>query len=267
MQLRSSSDPAENDDTPVPVQKALAAMTAFSSRYVKVSGTKYCSEPSSPRSSIRGSRRTQGSLGRAALPCRNYVDKEAEAKSGYWNCPCVPMRAPAWKSNGVGRPKFDFHNTGATAWKLHAIGQMLPARGARLAGDSDEIWGTGASATSVEAPLPARGAVRLRGILAASRDEILAKMIETTPRRWRTGISPSPRIHGWVALAMNSSGQVPPRQVLGPLHVGKPARPAWGDAAVAAAAVTPARRSMIESCSWSMTVSSCFMDRFDVGHA
>ena len=50
----SSSDPAENDDTPVPVQKALAAMTAFSNRYVKVSGTKYCSEPSVPAVVIRG---------------------------------------------------------------------------------------------------------------------------------------------------------------------------------------------------------------------
>ena len=64
----SSSDPAENDDTPVPVQKALAAMTAFSNRYVKVSGTKYCSEPSVPAVVIRGLGRTQGSLGRAALP-------------------------------------------------------------------------------------------------------------------------------------------------------------------------------------------------------
>ena len=96
----SSSDPAENDDTPVPVQKALAAMTAFSNRYVKVSGTKYCSEPSVPAVVIRGLAEHKAALGAPLCPCRNYVDKEAEAKSGYWNCPCVPMRAPAWESNG-----------------------------------------------------------------------------------------------------------------------------------------------------------------------
>ena len=95
----SSSDPAENDDTPVPVQKALAAMTAFSNRYVKVSGTKYCSEPSVPAVVIRGLAEHKAALGAPLCPCRNYVDKEAEAKSGYWNCPCVPMRAPAWESN------------------------------------------------------------------------------------------------------------------------------------------------------------------------
>ena len=96
----SSSDPAADDDTPVPVQKALAAMTAFSNRYVKVSGTKYCSEPSVPAVVIRGLAEHKAALGAPLCPCRNYVDKEAEAKSGYWNCPCVPMRAPVWESNG-----------------------------------------------------------------------------------------------------------------------------------------------------------------------
>ena len=91
----SSADPAADDDTrhtPVPVQKALAAMTAFSNRYVKVSGTKYCSEPSVPAVVIRGLAEHKAALGAPLCPCRNYVDKEAEAKSGYWNCPCVPMR-------------------------------------------------------------------------------------------------------------------------------------------------------------------------------
>ena len=90
-------DPAADDDTPVPVQKALAAMTAFSNRYVKVSGTKYCSEPSVPAVVIRGLAEHKAALGAPLCPCRNYVDKEAEAKSGYWNCPCVPMRAPGTK--------------------------------------------------------------------------------------------------------------------------------------------------------------------------
>jgi ferredoxin-thioredoxin reductase catalytic chain len=25
-------------------------------------------------------------------PSRHYDDKAAEAKQGFWNCPCVPMR-------------------------------------------------------------------------------------------------------------------------------------------------------------------------------
>ena len=126
----SSSDPAADDDTPVPVQKALAAMTAFSNRYVKVSGTKYCSEPSVPAVVIRGLAEHKAALGAPLCPCRNYVDKEAEAKSGYWNCPCVPMRAPVWKSS-MGRPKFDVHTQArAPRVPLHA----LPARGARLRG-------------------------------------------------------------------------------------------------------------------------------------
>mmetsp|Transcript_2623 Transcript_2623/g.6228 ORF Transcript_2623/g.6228 Transcript_2623/m.6228 type:complete len:164 (-) Transcript_2623:25-516(-) len=90
--LRSSSSDPNDEDTPVPVQKALAAMTAFSNRYVKVSGTKYCSEPSVPAVVIRGLAEHKAALGAPLCPCRNYVDKEAEAKSGYWNCPCVPMR-------------------------------------------------------------------------------------------------------------------------------------------------------------------------------
>ena len=127
---RSSSDP-NDEDTPVPVQKALAAMTAFSNRYVKVSGTKYCSEPSVPAVVIRGLAEHKAALGAPLCPCRNYVDKEAEAKSGYWNCPCVPMRAPAWRIIAWGAQNL-IPTTQARAPRvpLHA----LPARGARLRG-------------------------------------------------------------------------------------------------------------------------------------
>jgi ferredoxin-thioredoxin reductase catalytic chain len=31
-------------------------------------------------------------LGAPLCPCRHYDDKEAEVASGFWNCPCVPMR-------------------------------------------------------------------------------------------------------------------------------------------------------------------------------
>ena len=128
---RSSADPAADDDTPVPVQKALAAMTAFSNRYVKVSGTKYCSEPSVPAVVIRGLAEHKAALGAPLCPCRNYVDKEAEAKSGYWNCPCVPMRAPVWRIIAWGAQNF-MSTTQARAPRvpLHAVF----ARGARLRG-------------------------------------------------------------------------------------------------------------------------------------
>ena len=126
----SSSDPATDDDTPVPVQKALAAMTAFSNRYVKVSGTKYCSEPSVPAVVIRGLAEHKAALGAPLCPCRNYVDKEAEAKSGYWNCPCVPMRAPVWRIIAWGARNSMSTQARAPRMPLYA----LPARGARLRG-------------------------------------------------------------------------------------------------------------------------------------
>ena len=132
----SSSDPAENDDTPVPVQKALAAMTAFSNRYVKVSGTKYCSEPSVPAVVIRGLAEHKAALGAPLCPCRNYVDKEAEAKSGYWNCPCVPMRAPAWKST-TWAPKISCPQHRRERHECHCMLFLPEEHG--FAGDSDEI--------------------------------------------------------------------------------------------------------------------------------
>jgi len=41
---------------------------------------------------IRGLAEHKITLGAPLCPCRFYEDKQAEAKDGYWNCPCVPMR-------------------------------------------------------------------------------------------------------------------------------------------------------------------------------
>mmetsp|Transcript_8058 Transcript_8058/g.25306 ORF Transcript_8058/g.25306 Transcript_8058/m.25306 type:complete len:159 (-) Transcript_8058:16-492(-) len=88
-----AADVAEgSDDSDVQIRKAMEAMTSFSNRYVKVSNTKYCKEPSVPAVVIRGLAEHKVTLGAPLCPCRNYVDKAAEAKAGYWNCPCVPMR-------------------------------------------------------------------------------------------------------------------------------------------------------------------------------
>ncbi len=134
---RSSADPATDEDTPVPVQKALAAMTAFSNRYVKVSGTKYCSEPSVPAVVIRGLAEHKAALGAPLCPCRNYVDKEAEAKSGYWNCPCVPMRGPAWKSTPSSGRRMTMSTHRRERHECHCMLFLPEEHG--FAGDSEEI--------------------------------------------------------------------------------------------------------------------------------
>jgi ferredoxin-thioredoxin reductase catalytic chain len=72
--------------------KDLAIMTAFTNRYAKVSNTFMCSEPSVTAVVIKGLADHRATLGAPLCPCRFYEDKEAEAKVGYWNCPCVPMR-------------------------------------------------------------------------------------------------------------------------------------------------------------------------------
>lgn len=41
---------------------------------------------------IQGLAAHRDELGFPLCPCRHYDDKLAEAKNGFWNCPCVPMR-------------------------------------------------------------------------------------------------------------------------------------------------------------------------------
>eukprot|EP00616_Rhizochromulina_sp_CCMP1243_P016953 CAMPEP_0118961604 /NCGR_PEP_ID=MMETSP1173-20130426/232_1 /TAXON_ID=1034831 /ORGANISM="Rhizochromulina marina cf, Strain CCMP1243" /LENGTH=169 /DNA_ID=CAMNT_0006909785 /DNA_START=49 /DNA_END=558 /DNA_ORIENTATION=- len=79
---------AEDD----PTEKALDAMTAFTNRYTKITGTYLCAEASVTAVVVKGLAEHKVSLGAPLCPCRYYEDKEAEAKAGYWNCPCVPMR-------------------------------------------------------------------------------------------------------------------------------------------------------------------------------
>jgi len=74
------------------VAKALKAMVGFSNSYCKNTGTTYCSDPSIPAVVIKGLAEHKVTLGAPLCPCRHYEDKAAEAKDGYWNCPCVPMR-------------------------------------------------------------------------------------------------------------------------------------------------------------------------------
>lgn len=74
------------------MEKATKAMTAFTNKYLKNTCTSLCADKSVPAVVIRGLAEHKVTLGAPLCPCRFYEDKEAEAKDGYWNCPCVPMR-------------------------------------------------------------------------------------------------------------------------------------------------------------------------------
>lgn len=72
--------------------KNLKAMTMFANTYAKNTGTFFCSDPSIAAVVIKGLAEHKDTLGAPLCPCRHYDDKAAEAKDGFWNCPCTPMR-------------------------------------------------------------------------------------------------------------------------------------------------------------------------------
>ncbi|CAE8686155.1 unnamed protein product, partial [Polarella glacialis] len=75
-----------------PSKKSVETMTKFSNQYAKVTNTKFCIDPSVAAVVVVGLAHHKETLGAPLCPCRHYDDKEKEAKNGYWNCPCVPMR-------------------------------------------------------------------------------------------------------------------------------------------------------------------------------
>jgi len=85
---------AEEDDEEhaIAMEKATKAMTAFTNKYLLLSKTKLCADKSVPAVVIKGLAEHKVTLGAPLCPCRFYDDKQAEAKDGFWNCPCVPMR-------------------------------------------------------------------------------------------------------------------------------------------------------------------------------
>ena len=76
----------------IALDKATKSMTAFTNKYLENTSTTLCSDLSVPAVVIKGLAEHKVSLGAPLCPCRFYDDKEKEAKDGYWNCPCVPMR-------------------------------------------------------------------------------------------------------------------------------------------------------------------------------
>jgi ferredoxin-thioredoxin reductase catalytic chain len=88
----SKDDGMTDEEREIALMKATKAMTAFTNKYLENTSTYLCSDPSVPAVVIKGLAEHKVSLGAPLCPCRFYDDKEAEAKDGYWNCPCVPMR-------------------------------------------------------------------------------------------------------------------------------------------------------------------------------
>jgi ferredoxin-thioredoxin reductase catalytic chain len=73
-------------------EKSLDTMRKFAQTYAQRSGTYFCSDLGTTAVVIEGLAKHKEDLGAPLCPCRFYEDKEAEVKSTYWNCPCVPMR-------------------------------------------------------------------------------------------------------------------------------------------------------------------------------
>eukprot|EP01023_Acetabularia_acetabulum_P019354 TRINITY_DN1984_c0_g1_i3.p1 TRINITY_DN1984_c0_g1~~TRINITY_DN1984_c0_g1_i3.p1 ORF type:complete len:311 (-),score=24.51 TRINITY_DN1984_c0_g1_i3:98-1030(-) len=91
--VRATAETAEQTQTAEDKSsKSLQAMKKFSEQYCKRTDTYFCSDLTVTAVVIKGLAEHKDELGAPLCPCRHYDDKQAEAKQGYWNCPCVPMR-------------------------------------------------------------------------------------------------------------------------------------------------------------------------------
>lgn len=71
---------------------SLEAMRKFAETYAKRTGTVFCTDSSVTAVVIEGLSKHKDEYGSPLCPCRHYDNKDMEAESAYWNCPCVPMR-------------------------------------------------------------------------------------------------------------------------------------------------------------------------------
>lgn len=83
---------AEGENSMEPSETTIETMRKFSNQYARVTNTHYCTDKSVAAVVVVGLAHHKETLGAPLCPCRHYEDKEKEAKNGYWNCPCVPMR-------------------------------------------------------------------------------------------------------------------------------------------------------------------------------
>lgn len=104
---RRSMDSAAPNQTPEEVEQeideeidfesrpdvtTIETMRKFSNQYAKVTDTVFCADKAVAAVVLSGLAHHKETLGAPLCPCRHYEDKQAEAKAGYWNCPCLPMR-------------------------------------------------------------------------------------------------------------------------------------------------------------------------------
>mmetsp|Transcript_45711 Transcript_45711/g.69901 ORF Transcript_45711/g.69901 Transcript_45711/m.69901 type:complete len:202 (-) Transcript_45711:124-729(-) len=90
--LRNKASDMSDEEYEAAMEKATKAMTAFTNKYLQNTCTTLCTDKSVPAVVIKGLAEHKVTLGTPLCPCRFYENKEAEAKDGFWNCPCVPMR-------------------------------------------------------------------------------------------------------------------------------------------------------------------------------
>lgn len=92
MVLSNPANEAQDGTSKLSSAASLKLMHKFSETYAQRTGTYFCQDPSVTAVVIEGLAKHKDDLGAPLCPCRHYEDKQAEAKAGYWNCPCVPMR-------------------------------------------------------------------------------------------------------------------------------------------------------------------------------
>jgi ferredoxin-thioredoxin reductase catalytic chain len=90
--LHNKANNMSEEEYQAAMEKATKSMTAFTNKYLQNTCTTLCTDKSVPAVVIKGLAEHKVALGTPLCPCRFYADKEAEAKDGFWNCPCVPMR-------------------------------------------------------------------------------------------------------------------------------------------------------------------------------
>jgi len=72
--------------------ETIEGMRQFAESYAKKTKTYFCSDRSVTAFVLEGLANNKKELGSPLCPCRYYDNKQEEATSSYWNCPCLPMR-------------------------------------------------------------------------------------------------------------------------------------------------------------------------------
>ena len=88
-------EPVSQDDWEQASEKNLKKMRKFVESFAEKSGTFLHPETALTDYLVIGLAKNIDEVGRPLCPCNHYVDKEEEAKSAVWSCPCEEMQR--WK--------------------------------------------------------------------------------------------------------------------------------------------------------------------------